>query len=174
MNKIHRNFTFLRSILPGLALLLVISCARETAISYEIAETHWPESFGNHSAVLTIDDPVEVVRIQIPWRRHDPDPQDKMLLLISAETGESRWFNYCIEGLRWLVRNVDIDGLYLDDVSFDRHILKRMRKVMELVAPEIEDFQEHQTYAISERIRVPSRKGYLIYLKDKKQKLTVI
>jgi len=25
---------------------------------------------------------------------------------------------------------MDIDGIFLDDVSFDRHILKRMRKVM--------------------------------------------
>lgn len=44
--------------------------------------------------------------------------------------GESRWFNYYIEGLKWLVKNVGLDGLYLDDVSFDRNMLKRMRKVM--------------------------------------------
>jgi hypothetical protein len=30
---------------------------------------------------------------------------------------------------------VDIDGLYLDDVSYDRHILKRMKKVMEAAKP---------------------------------------
>ncbi|MGN6495686.1 MAG: glycoside hydrolase domain-containing protein [Agriterribacter sp.] len=45
---------------------------------------------------------------------------------------ESRWYNYYVEGLHWLMKNMDIDGLYLDDVSFDRHILKRIRKVMEL------------------------------------------
>src|SRR5205823_5750310 len=43
----------------------------------------------------------------------------------------SFWFNYYIEGLQWLVQNVHIDGLYLDDVSYDRTILKRMRKVLE-------------------------------------------
>ncbi len=48
---------------------------------------------------------------------------------------ESRWYNYYIEGLDWLIKNMDIDGLYLDDVSFDRHILKRMRKVMESNKP---------------------------------------
>ena len=48
---------------------------------------------------------------------------------------ESRWYNYYIEGLAWLIKNMDIDGLYLDDVSFDRHILKRMRKVMEMNKP---------------------------------------
>lgn len=49
--------------------------------------------------------------------------------------GDSRWYNYYIEGLGWLVKNVDIDGLYLDDVSYDRRILKRMRRVMETVKP---------------------------------------
>ena len=54
---------------------------------------------------------------------------------VLTSTGESRWFNYYIEGLKWLVQNVDIDGVYLDDVSFDRNMLKRMRKVMNEVKP---------------------------------------
>jgi len=49
---------------------------------------------------------------------------------IVTTSGFSRWYNYYIEGLGWLVRNIDIDGLYLDDVAYDRRILKRMRKVM--------------------------------------------
>jgi len=43
---------------------------------------------------------------------------------------ESRWLNYYVEGIGWLVRNIGIDGLYLDDVSYDRHIIKRVRTVM--------------------------------------------
>lgn len=50
-------------------------------------------------------------------------------------SGESRWYNYYIEGLQWLVKNQNIDGLYLDDVAFDRNMLKRMRKVMDNVKP---------------------------------------
>lgn len=50
-------------------------------------------------------------------------------------SGESRWYNYYIEGLAWLIKEMDIDGIYLDDVSFDRRILKRMRKVMEMIKP---------------------------------------
>ncbi|MGJ7029717.1 glycoside hydrolase domain-containing protein [Niabella hirudinis] len=50
-------------------------------------------------------------------------------------SGDSRWYNYYIEGLRWLVRYTGIDGLYLDDVSYDRDLLKRMRKVMDGVKP---------------------------------------
>lgn len=44
--------------------------------------------------------------------------------------GDSRWYNYYIEGLAWLTKNVDIDGLYLDDVAYDRRMLKRMRRAM--------------------------------------------
>ncbi len=43
--------------------------------------------------------------------------------------GDSRWYNYYIEGLKWMVKNIDIDGLYLDDVSYDRRIVKRIRKI---------------------------------------------
>lgn len=50
-------------------------------------------------------------------------------------SGESRWYNYYIEGLAWLLKHMDIDGIYLDDVSYDRRILKRMRKVMEAIKP---------------------------------------
>jgi len=50
-------------------------------------------------------------------------------------TGLSRWCNFYIEGLKWMSENVGIDGLYLDDVSYDRTVLKRMRKVMERANP---------------------------------------
>ena len=49
--------------------------------------------------------------------------------------GDSRWYNYYIEGLAWLVRRVDIDGLYLDDVSYDRRTVKRIRKVLDREKP---------------------------------------
>ncbi|MBF9017283.1 MULTISPECIES: glycoside hydrolase domain-containing protein [unclassified Oceanispirochaeta] len=45
-------------------------------------------------------------------------------------SGESRWFNYYLEGLNWLIKIQGIDGLYLDDVSYDRRILKRMRRIL--------------------------------------------
>jgi len=46
-------------------------------------------------------------------------------------SGVSRWHNYYVEGLSWLVRNVGIDGLYIDDVAFDRQTMKRVRKVLD-------------------------------------------
>jgi len=50
-------------------------------------------------------------------------------------SGMSRWHNYYIEGLDWVARNVGIDGLYLDDVAFDRTTMKRVRKVLDRSRP---------------------------------------
>ncbi|MGB8952064.1 MAG: glycoside hydrolase domain-containing protein, partial [Candidatus Aminicenantales bacterium] len=46
-------------------------------------------------------------------------------------SGVSRWHNYYLEGLNWLVRNVRIDGIYIDDVAFDRTTMKRLRKILD-------------------------------------------
>jgi hypothetical protein len=69
------------------------------------------------------------------WYQHFDNDSLGIDAALLTSTGDSRWFNYYIEGLAWLVRNVDIDGIYLDDVSFDRRIIKRMRKVMEMIKP---------------------------------------
>jgi hypothetical protein len=50
-------------------------------------------------------------------------------------SGMSRWHNYYVEGLNWLAANVGIDGLYLDDVAFDRTTMKRARKVLDRNRP---------------------------------------
>jgi hypothetical protein len=52
-----------------------------------------------------------------------------------ATTGLSRWHNYYLEGLAWLIRNVGIDGLYLDGIGYDRRIMQRVRKVMDRARP---------------------------------------
>ena len=39
-------------------------------------------------------------------------------------TGTSRLDNYYLEGLDWLARNVGIDGIYIDDMAFDRSVMK--------------------------------------------------
>jgi hypothetical protein len=46
-------------------------------------------------------------------------------------SGVSRWHNYYLEGLNWLVENIEIDGLYIDDVAFDRTVMKRVRKILD-------------------------------------------
>jgi len=67
------------------------------------------------------------------WYQHFPDKSADASIVNAP--GDSRWYNYYIEGLSWLVRNVDIDGLYLDDVSYDRRTVKRIRKVLDNEKP---------------------------------------
>jgi hypothetical protein len=60
-------------------------------------------------------------------------PQLKDAAIISS--GMSRWHNYYIAGLDWLVKKMQIDGLYIDDVAFDRTTMKRVRKVLDQGRP---------------------------------------
>jgi len=60
-----------------------------------------------------------------------PDLKDAAVI----NSGVSRWHNYYVEGLNWLVKNVGIDGLYIDDVAFDRTTMKRVRKVLDRGRP---------------------------------------
>ncbi len=45
-------------------------------------------------------------------------------------SGMNRWHNYYVEGMNWLVQKVGIDGIYLDDVAFDRITMKRIKRVL--------------------------------------------
>ncbi len=60
-------------------------------------------------------------------------PELKDAAIINS--GVSRWHNYYVEGLDWLVRNSGIDGLYIDDVAFDRNTMKRVRKTLDRGRP---------------------------------------
>jgi len=55
-------------------------------------------------------------------------PEQKDAAIINS--GVSRWHNYYVEGMNWLVQNVGIDGIYLDDVAFDRTTMKRIKRVL--------------------------------------------
>lgn len=52
-----------------------------------------------------------------------------------VNSGVSRWHNYYLEGLDWLVKHVGIDGLYIDDLAFDRMTMKRVRKILNRTNP---------------------------------------
>ncbi|MCL5005966.1 MAG: DUF6067 family protein [Acidobacteria bacterium] len=51
------------------------------------------------------------------------------------QTGLSRWHNYYLEGLAYLLRQAAIDGLYLDGIGYDRQVMKRVRKVLDRNRP---------------------------------------
>ncbi len=60
-----------------------------------------------------------------------PDLTDAAIV----NSGVSRWHNFYVEGLQWLTQHVGIDGLYIDDVAFDRLTMKRVRKVLDRNRP---------------------------------------
>jgi hypothetical protein len=64
---------------------------------------------------------------------HNPLESGEMDISIRT-TGLSRWHNYYLEGLGWLVKNTGMKGIYLDGVGYDREIMKRVRKVMDNAA----------------------------------------
>jgi hypothetical protein len=73
-----------------------------------------------------------------PWLQEHLDPTYRAAWFTSntecpaiLTTGVSRWHNYYVEGLNWLVENIGIDGVYIDDLAFDRTTMKRLRKVLE-------------------------------------------
>lgn len=66
------------------------------------------------------------------WYTELPGENSDAALVLS---GFSRWINYYLEGLKWMFENYQLDGIYMDDVSFDRPVMKRMRKIIERYRP---------------------------------------
>ncbi len=80
-----------------------------------------------------------------------PDLKDAAVI----NSGMSRWHNYYIEGLDWVARNVGIDGLYIDDVAFDRTTMKRVRKVLDRNRPgALIDLHSRQPVQRARRVRL--------------------
>ena len=52
-----------------------------------------------------------------------------------AQSGLSRWHNYYLEGLNYLITELGVDGIYLDGLGYDREVMKRVRKVMDRARP---------------------------------------
>lgn len=50
-------------------------------------------------------------------------------------TPDSRLNNYYIAGLDWMVQNMGIDGVYIDDSALDRYTIRRARKVIDEYRP---------------------------------------
>lgn len=53
--------------------------------------------------------------------------QDDISFIVKPDT---RLDNYYIEGLNWLVDNIGIKGIYIDDTALDRTTLERAKKVL--------------------------------------------
>ena len=80
------------------------------------------------------------------WYTELPNETSDAALVLS---GFSRWINYYLEGLRWMFENYKLDGIYMDDVSFDRPVMKRMRKIIEKYRPgALIDLHSNTAYSI--------------------------
>ena len=66
------------------------------------------------------------------WRQPLPDGDHDAAI---GTQGLSRWHNYYVEGMRWLMEHTGIDGLYLDGIGYDREIMKRIARVMHRANP---------------------------------------
>jgi hypothetical protein len=52
-----------------------------------------------------------------------------------ATRGLSRWHNYYLESVGWLIKDWGMGGVYLDGIGYDREIMKRLRAVMDRARP---------------------------------------
>lgn len=86
---------------------------------------------------------------------HDPlGPGDYDAAI--ATTSLSRWHNYYLEGINWLFRHTDVDGLYLDGIGYDREIMKRVRKVMQRAKPgSLIDFHSGNNFHVEYGLNSP-------------------
>jgi len=50
-------------------------------------------------------------------------------------TPDSRWNNFYISGLEWMLRKLELDGVYIDDSALDRFTLRRARKLIDQYRP---------------------------------------
>jgi len=68
----------------------------------------------------------------VQWYNHLKGGDADAAILMSPE---SRGYNFYVEGVAWLIKNMDIDGLYIDEAAYDRNIIKRVRRVMDINKP---------------------------------------
>ena len=61
----------------------------QTLCRYEVPQTSWNESFGNHRAVLRVDELSQVVALDFTWRRPDKNVDQSRLLIVNAVTGDT-------------------------------------------------------------------------------------
>lgn len=66
------------------------------------------------------------------WREnlHFPEYKEKLDLAVIT-TPDSRWNDFYLEGLNFLVNKVGIDGLYIDDTALDRKSMQRARRILD-------------------------------------------
>ncbi len=78
-----------RNSLTLIVVILIINFHALAQINYGVPEGSWPEPFGNHRAVLEISKRAEVVGLDLLWRRHDHNPEDRRFIIVEATSGDT-------------------------------------------------------------------------------------
>ena len=58
---------------------------------------------------------------------YEPGTNDASILTMPM----SRFHNFYLEGLHWLTEHAGCDGIYLDDISYDRTVTQRARRILD-------------------------------------------
>ncbi len=64
------------------------------------------------------------------WRENIGYEYNKLDLAMIT-TPDSRWNNFYLEGLDFMIRHAGIDGLYVDDTALDRKSMQRARRILD-------------------------------------------
>jgi hypothetical protein len=64
------------------------------------------------------------------WVDHIQRPEAEWDLSVITQP-DSRWNNFYLEGLRWMVDNLGLDGVYIDDTALDARSLQRARRILD-------------------------------------------
>jgi hypothetical protein len=64
------------------------------------------------------------------WRENIKYEYNKLDLAVIT-TPDSRWNNFYLEGLDFLIKHAGIDGLYIDDTALDRKSMQRARRILD-------------------------------------------
>lgn len=77
---------FSLSILLLLLVHAICPPLRAQNYTYQASPKPWTESFGNHRAVLQVNQPTEAVSIDFLWRRPDRDVDKRCFVIVNATT----------------------------------------------------------------------------------------
>ena len=65
-------------------VVIVFSCTiKSPSIKYTTAPDPWPEGMGSQRAVIQVGESADAVCLDLLWRRHDPEPENRQFLIVN-------------------------------------------------------------------------------------------
>ena len=94
-----------------------------------LGEEMFPSPVGGQGSILWSDESLKGFRARF-GDKYIPAWSTQYDMAVITD-GQSRLCNYYIEGLERLCRDVGIDGIYIDDVAYDRRTIRRARRILD-------------------------------------------